>query len=647
MRNRWTRRGIAWALAAAAFAALVTGPAGAATSVPAPSSTEACAHAHALYQAGYYADAEAAYKKLLGVDSCASVADIRSVQQQLRKQAKTAATLIAEAKYARDAGFEAKSRAIVQQLVQQYPSTPIPSGLRDPNQRIGWEQGVLGTIGPVLRLVAEALIALLAGAAIVLLLRAAWRALGKRKPPSLLVVPFVGAHYDGAGEATMSALREHLTHLGESTSGRSPYFADSAEHDFDLPAAIGTSFPEASLIAGLLTLLSRLSPNRPWRVTGTLRPADPERGAGLTLVLARRRNDAIPPLTVWERDFFLVPSDAAAKAAGDGDALLARYQRLALPAAVWLAFSPALGHNPDEPALGTKRWRSYASFAVGEDAQELGEDACARRLYDDALVRDPGNLGARTNLAAILLSPDPGESKEAKSERLRLLRDQICFVLRKLGHAPTNPLWYRIRYVKTIGLLYNEDFEPARASADELLRDIEGELAKRDPDSPSALDSLLLHMRFPVEILRANAALEICAKTRGRLSCPDVKEPQSPGDEWVSANGHYNLACHYARRLKLMLRLKLGPPSEITRVQNLAFMHLRQALSFGDDSLRAGVRTDPALEILAQQDRIAFDQLVPDPASAPKPSGDGTMHATIAHGTVIAVETGDGPDGDG
>jgi tetratricopeptide (TPR) repeat protein len=626
------RRGLACAIGIALLA-VPAGGARAATSA-APSSTGTCARAFALYEAKYYADAEQAYKKLLGVDSCARARDVAIVQ---RAAAPTAAELIARAKRARDAGFEADARTLVQQLVKDHPHTPIPPDLRTPDQRLGFWEGILGAVVPWLRFVAEALVALLAAAALALGLVAIARSLRSRFRRSLVVAPFVGAHADPAGPSITSALHEHIGRLRNPRASRSLYFADSGESDFgQLPEAISSAFPQVGVIAALVTLVSRLGPRRLWRVTGTLLPIDPVRGAGLTLVVVREHAQTVEQITLWESDYHLVPDGGTAATSAGEDELASRFQRLALPAAVWLAYRPTLGTLSDPPPMGTADWQSYATFAVGEEQQTCGNERLARRLYCEALDLDPGNLGARTNLAALLLAPVPGELPEQRIEREQLLAEQIARVTQDptMRMATTDPLWYRIHYLQAISRLYADQFTAAGDSSRMLVTEIREQLS-RDPGS---LRPLLERLWFPARILRENVAVEAA---RCIAEVVAIKEPRPKGD-WIGAAGHYNLACHFARKLRRLVDAN-APTEQQAAYRRKALSHLRIALFYGDAGGKPSARTDPALAVLHGD--AQFDALVPDPSAAPQASANGGAHTTVLHGTLISMQAaGDGSD---
>jgi hypothetical protein len=289
-------------------------------------------------------------------------------------------------------------------------------------------------------------------------------------------------------------------------------------------------------------MLDKLIYRRMVVVSGTVHPPDDElgAGAGVTLMLANRRGHVTEQITVWESEFDLKP--AASATVKDS----VRYERLILPAPVWLGYQERFGYKADKPPLQTRNWRSYALFVLGE----LKPDADARRrLYEQALDRDPCNLGARLNLATMLLTrpqyavppvqavPDDGR-RETWAERLAEADEHL-----KVVALATNPaddaIWYRARYAQAARYIYlaqGADATQNARRAASCLAEIVTETANHGDDP--RLEALLITMAAPVAVLQRVATL-----IANGAPSPAVPNPS----RWVSASAEYNAAGLWAR----------------------------------------------------------------------------------------------------
>ena len=478
--------------------------------------------------------------------------------------------LLRDARDLRDAGFVAQSEAKVAAYVERYGDEDLPASLRPATSRRGfWESGV-HAVGPWARTVAEIVAVVLALFIGVMLAIAGARSAAKRAGRSLEVAPFTGPGADAIATSLASAMREHLSDLDEARASTGPRIAQAGDAEFTLPDSVTTAFPPAGLVAGLLSMLDRLAPRDVNKLTSTLRPVDDFKGAGVTLLLSTRRGDEIGQVTIWERDFHLNELVADAK---DGNGVAGRYQRLVGPAAIWLAYQEAERAKAGDPPAGTKNWCSYARFAVGEVAHRCGKRRLACRLYREALDLDPRNLAARLNLACLLVQPDEDETLSGAARRGREFDAHIDAVLAAVG--PCDPLWFRATYLRAVHQLHSGSFPAAKVTAAELREALV-------TSSSDRLKELVASMRDPVAVLEASIAVELGER-------PDDPEV----GPWILPTTHYNLACLYARKLRLA-----DGSDERARVRLAALDHLREAIERLGQSYAEDARRDPGLEEL-------------------------------------------------
>jgi hypothetical protein len=194
--------------------------------------------------------------------------------------------------------------------------------------------------------------------------------------------------------------------------------------------------------------LLKLLPGRTRVLWGQMQPAG-AMGQGITLTLRTSTNRIASTVTLWERQYVSardLPPDVAA----DGDeakpASAEARECLGLAAAAWTAYRALESSSAaDRVGLLTQDWESYALFRVGARMQALGLFAAARRLYLDALGRDPRNRGALFNLAIIDIRE---QNERAAIERLIAVLAELTTRNPRGDIEPWqfDRLWYRANY---------------------------------------------------------------------------------------------------------------------------------------------------------------------------------------------------------
>lgn len=358
--------------------------------------------ARALKLSGYSQAASDVLAEAIAADPSAEVPDdLRNLSD--------AEFHLAAAEALSHAGLDAQATAELELALKEDPTLDVPNELASPERRRPFWRSDLGAVGPWLVTIGEMLIAALAAAAIVLLI---FRLPGRFRV-KLIIAPFTGGGADStAGADLTAAVRENYGRIRDQSGGSATRMLESSgEVSIGLPAEVTTAFPQTALIAALIGFVNQLFPSRTRMATGYLRPRDPQRGAGVTVTLARRYGKVFGEITVWESDYGpLAPADP----------IQPGYDRVAVPAATWLMYEagsralrrrlPFVRRRPsvqrwlppsfwDFQILATKQWRSYALFAVGAEIQKQGDVKGARRRYLEALRYDPANRGAKQNLA--------------------------------------------------------------------------------------------------------------------------------------------------------------------------------------------------------------------------------------------------------
>jgi hypothetical protein len=577
-------------------------PAAPAVAATQPPVTGSCERAKALYEAHYYAQAESEYKALLGVASCATPSLAMQAQvkaEKLAKQAQVKAEKVAtsgphleeqlgEALRLQAAGFESEARKLVKEVVEK-ASTPIPSQLRAPDQQLGWWREALGTGGPPARTALEILIVVGGTVLVLLLLVTGLNALRLRFVRSARLEGFSGSQETNLAPVLSAALGAMLARMSDESPGRSLSWQSGTEPKFEFPASITEAVPQAGLLAGLVQMIDKLLYRRLFIVSGTVHPPHEHRGAGITLVVTNRNGRDSEQVTVWESDFLLKEAGAKAKEP-------VRYERLILPVAVWLGYCRILGFKQGPyPPLGARDWRSYALFALGELVPDPTKQ---RRLYELALDRDSGNIGARLNLAALLLQRPSGQvppgnedaeissgTSEGWQERLHEAAAHLE-VVAESNAAAGQPIWYRSRYMDAICCLY----------------------LGHAPDATKALSELRLKMKANAKVPRLRGLIEALGPPTDILerSIALIRTPPSSDDielspGWLSEDGEYNFACLQARRAGILT----GTARDEATVE--AVRALRRAIA-RDEKVAAEARVDPAFDAI--RDHKAFKSLV-------------------------------------
>ncbi len=512
-----------------------------------------CARAQALEAAKFYADAEQEYKKLLGTPGaqrCAPEGVARahaSLERATREAAKKNPPLnraqeLRQANRLEKAGFDEAAREIVKGVAKG-STKGIPPELRPANQRIGWWRELLGVFGPVLRLVLEIAAAAIGVVVAALLLWAGANGLLLRGKRAARLTGFTGSADGTVGDVLAAALADALRRMSDENAKSSVDWQSGTESKFEVPAAVTQALPQASLVAGLIQMLDKLLPRRLVTVSGTVHPVHEHRGAGLTLAVADQRGRVLDQVTIWEREFMLKKAGANAK-----DAV--RYERLILPAAIWLGYNRALGFKAKNAPLGTLDWRSYAMFALGELVPKAAD---RRRLYERSLDRDSGNLGAHLNLASMLLrrpkartsqTPSPADvaaARAAWSERLLEASRHLGLVASR-SCPKTDPIWYRARYLQAWCHIYQSDIcsgEQARHHGAETRRNIAELLSEADVHGEEqAVKGLVEGLRKPASVL------DLIGELVQKGAVREVPDFQS---EWLTDTSEYNVACFYSR----------------------------------------------------------------------------------------------------
>jgi hypothetical protein len=601
-----------------------------------------CARAEALYQSHYYADAEQEYKRLLGSGESCAVVGVRKARHAVQAEnafEAGAAGKLREAERLQDAGFETEARSLVKELTQN-STVHIPAKLRALDQRVSWWRDLLGSAAPVARLILEMLLVAAIGMLLVLLTGWALPALVSRLKTTVRLIGFSGSAETTLSSVLAAALSTTLSQMQDYGPGRQLVYQTGTEPKFELPKEIAEAVPQAGMLAGVLSMMGKALYSRLYSVSGTIHPVHKHRGAGLTLTVAGRSGNTIEQETFWEQDFALKP-------AGSNATDSVRYERLVLPAAVWLAFRPKLGFKQGKAVLGATDWRSYALFSLGKIAPDTESE---RVLYEQALDRDPGNLGARLNLAGLLLQRPGYElstpskqtsedlrqgSKESWRERVDGAWRHLCVVAGSTDRE-RDAIWYRALYLQAIVCIYRAEpklsnngpegqVQAKRATT--ILECLRGAIDGHAHDERTA--ALVDALADPVKVLSQTAGL-----LQGER--PDLSA--FPADRWLSADGEYNLACLYSRYAATVAR----DSSEFKERQAEAVRHLRRSIDRRqDDRQQAAIKeatVDPAFD--AVRTSAGFrDTLRRPKASANEP--EATRYAvTIDPGPVLSALAG-------
>ncbi len=258
--------------------------------------------------------------------------------------------------------------------------------------------------------------------------------------------------------------------------------------------------------------------------------------------------------------------------------------------------------------LGTRNWRSYALLRAGVRLEESNNIAAARKLYIKALQLDPGNRGARVNLATLFL--EEGEFEIA----INYLR-QVISKIEDEGNG-NDLVFYSAKYRLASAYFHSGDLKRSEREASELLNTVSEDLRKlaaKVDNSVNAqfknylhsLQSMTLVLRFGVRI----AAGEV--NSDSDISSVDPFLPDS--------GVQYNLACLYS---SLMERKE---QEEKTPMGSRSLWHLGFALSL-NPGRRSWSLKDPSLQAVRETEptKKLFQKLVQKYAPVATPPLDST-----------------------
>ncbi len=279
-------------------------------------------------------------------------------------------------------------------------------------------------------------------------------------PPSVALAPLVDKE-DKTGPKVAARIREELCNLDSEAGGAGLTYVDAPAEQLPLPSLADLS-KQFRVVDAMLTLIQRFAPLDRVSIAVVLHPAA-SMGAGLTVSLSGgiRR---FATTTLWEETYDPArPKPTGTPKPEAPDDLAERYDRLAVPAAVWLMYQ--LRRPKSRAPLGTEDWQSYALFKAGAVWIDQDEPKRAKPLLTAALNRDPKNIGAQVNRARL----DWGNHERAV-ETNRCVREQIEALARenydylrfRRRRFPAeesyrwDPLWYRPKYneATSVGHLY-------------------------------------------------------------------------------------------------------------------------------------------------------------------------------------------------
>jgi tetratricopeptide (TPR) repeat protein len=340
-----------------------------------PSASPACAVPDRLRASGRFAEAEAAYVKLLegGLeDACAGrgLAAIRSRRCTLANRLD-------------DQGDEEAAKAIYAELVKHHPTLACAlEGLADLDDE-DWPERAeqfttdVGKVAGALALLGAVLVGLLFLAG-----RPTWvadflhkRALvGNFFAPRIALGDFKAAGKDETADSFVASLRSGLHRLARDKRGGGPDVSGVGTYQGLGPAisSLGDASPHLKAAGAVIALMAELRPRRRFSLNGTL-------GPGLTEVAATLEEKG----SVQE-----IAAIDAAKPPATGSA-----DDLALVLAAWahglvrrLSRSRRSPHT-DDPL-------SFAFLDAGLALEARGNDKGAEQLYRAALKLDARNIGA-------------------------------------------------------------------------------------------------------------------------------------------------------------------------------------------------------------------------------------------------------------
>jgi tetratricopeptide (TPR) repeat protein len=391
-----------------------------------------------------------------------------------------------------------------------------------------WQEVRHGTIGSSIAVTITIVIGVLcvivvaaASKRLVSLTGAAWGALFG--PPKLDVGDFQGALESVDAHGVAALVEEGITKLATEVDRPLAHLVSAPIQPASVPEAVQSTVPSPLNI--LFDLMDWLLTQPVITLTGCLQHTG-DRGLGLTLALVDKRTGRVlDQWTMWQQDYGLDcgPESDLEKPTGVG------LDQLAKPAAVWTAYKYnehiRASTEPFE-LLGTEDWRSYAFFLAGVDWRLEGELAKARRLFVEALNRDPNNRGALLNLGTLYMEVGAeghtGHYRRA-IERLKRAQDASMGSSKLVIDGKVicaDLVWYKATYqlAATYFYMYADSQRPAEGNARAAML----ERAMKDPSQlvVKALDQIKC---LVVEVLdQAQADVEESARSQKPTEAIDV-----------------------------------------------------------------------------------------------------------------------------
>jgi hypothetical protein len=281
--------------------------------------------------------------------------------------------------------------------------------------------------------------------------------------------------------------------------------------------------------------------------------------------------------------------------------------------------------RPQSP-LGARDWRSYALFALGELVPTTEKQ---RHLYELALDRDFANIGARLNLAALLMQRPVGqvsptgeraEIASGRSEGWKERLDEAGVHLDAIDESPAaarQPIWYRARYMEAVRCLYLDEGVAALQIVSQLSSEMQDN--RRSP----RLNGLIEALEQPLEVVERSAQL---LATGLPVSVADLRSG------WLTEDGEYNLACLWARYAGTLVGNE-----ERAKATVQAVIALRRAIARGHDSATEAL-TDPAFDPIREDP--AFKAIVTVAPVAAEPDKPTRYAVTLDAGPTLSKLVG-------
>jgi hypothetical protein len=397
--------------------------------------------ARKLLRRGYPTEADKVITDLLAKDPAASI------PQGLRKETR----LMALAEGLAAQGYESEAQEKVREALAANPRVNVPLELQKVERKPGWLRRRLGWVGGWIMTAAIIAVLLFIAAT---LGRILWSHFKRR----IFTEPLAGGD-DKWRDAMYAEMRQRFQAWGQGRASHRLTASAGPEQKLTLPANVAGLVPQANMVLDLIAAFDRVLPNRSWQLSGYLLPREPERGVGVALTLSRKTGGKILAAdTLREADFLARPDDDAGE-----DAAAVAWQRLGLAGAGFVLFTDSARRSvfPNHfGRLGTHDWRAYAMATSAATFYEW-DCATARRLYRQAIARDPSYLDARFGLAVVELRLAAGNS-----DALDEVEHDLAELLENV--AVKDALWYRIQFWRVVIRLQQREYDLARQQAVEL-----------------------------------------------------------------------------------------------------------------------------------------------------------------------------------